>query len=147
MKYFSIFITILLFSNCESTKQTQENNPDAPYETILESDYGGLEAKSYRVIRSKSELGNELSLLNLDESTLNRLKTVDFKKQVVLSLHMGTRNTGGYGIKVSNVEINGNTTYVKIEEQSPNPDDMVTMALTQPFCLVVIDSNENIIFN
>lgn len=147
MKYISILITLFMFSNCDSAKQTQYSNPDGPFETVLESDYGGKEEKNYSIIKTKADLKNELVRLNLDESTINRLKAVDFEKQFILSLHMGTRNTGGYSIKVSNVEINGNTTYVTITENTPKPEEMVTMALTQPFCLVLIDVNENIIFN
>lgn len=147
MKYLSVFFTLILFANCDSARQTQYNNPNAPFDTVFESDHGGKEQKSYAVIRSNSELKSEIASLNLEEETLNRLNAIDFRKQAVLSLHMGTRNTGGYGVKVSGVEINGNTTFVKIKEISPKPGEMVTMALTQPFCIVVIDANENIVFN
>jgi hypothetical protein len=146
MKFIPIFMTLFLFANCDSTRQTQYNNPNAPFDTVLESDYGGNDEKSYAIITSKSDLKKEIAGLTLDEATINRLNAVDFRNQVVLSLHMGTRNTGGYGIKVSDVEINGNTTFVDIQETSPGPGEMVTMALTQPFCLVIIDANENIVF-
>lgn len=147
MKFVSIFMTLFLFANCDSTRQTQNNNPNASFDTVLESDYGGKEEKNFTIIKTKADLKNELATLNLEESTINRLKAVDFDKQLILSLHMGARNTGGYGIEVSNVEINGDTTYVTIIEKSPKPEEMVTMALTQPFCIVVIDTNETIIFN
>lgn len=136
-----------MFSNCDSARQTQYNNPDGPFEIVFESDYGGKEEKNYTIIKNKADLKNELARLHLEESTINRLNTVDFDKQLILSLHMGTRNTGGYSIKVSNVEINGNITYVTITENTPKPEEMVTMALTQPFCIVLIDVNENIVFN
>lgn len=147
MKYLTVFFTLILFANCDSARQTQYNNPNAPFDAVLVSEHGGKEVKSYTVIRSRSELIKELASLSLEDAVSNRLKNVDFRNQVVISLHMGTRNTGGYGIQVSNVEINGNTTFVKVKETTPNPDDMVTMALTQPFCLIIIDANENIVFN
>lgn len=147
MKYIAFFITILAFSNCDSTRQTQYNNPNASFDTVVESDYGGKEEKSYTIIKSKAELNEELAVLNLEENALKRLKAVDFKNQIVLSLHMGLRNTGGFSIKVSNVEVNGNTTYVTIQETKPKPGENVTMALTNPFTIAVIDANENIIFN
>lgn len=147
MKYLSILVTLFLFTNCDSTRQTQNNNPNASFETVYESEYGGKEEKNYTIIRSKSELVNELTNLNLEESVLNRLSEVDFNNQIVLSLHMGTNNTGGYSLKVSKVEVNGNTSFVTITGTSPKPGENVTMALTQPFCLVIIDANETIIFN
>jgi hypothetical protein len=147
MKYLPVLMTLFLFSNCDSTRQTQYNNPNASFETILESVYGGKDEKSYTIIRSNSELKSEMAQLHLEETTMNRMNAVDFKNQLVLSLHMGTRNTGGFSIGVSNVEINGNTTYVTIKETGPAPGENVTMALTQPFAIVVIDANETIIFN
>jgi hypothetical protein len=56
------------------------------------------------------------------------------------------KNTGGYAITVKNVEINGDTTIVHVMEVGPKPGEMVTMALTNPFSLVIIDKNTNIIF-
>ncbi len=147
MKYIAFFITILTFSNCDSARQTQYNNPNASFDTVVESDYGGKEEKSYTIIKSKAELNKELAALNLEEGALNRLKSVDFSNQIVLSLHMGMRNSGGFGIQVSNVEINGKTTYVTIQETKPKPGENVTMALTNPFTIAVIDANETIIFN
>jgi hypothetical protein len=147
MKYFSILMTLFLFSNCDSTRQTQYNNPNASFDTILESAYGGKDEKKYTIIRSNSELKSEMAHLNLEASIMNRISAVDFKNQLVLALHMGTKNTGGYSIGVSNVEINGNTTYVTVRETGPQPGENVTMALTQPFAIVVIDANETIIFN
>lgn len=146
MKYLSLFLITLLFSNCEGTKQFQENNPDAPFETIEESAYGGKENQSYEIIRSQSELEKELAGLNLDEVLINKLKTVDFNSKIILSLHLGTHNTGGFGIAVSNVQINGTTSYVTVNKTTPKPGEPVTMALTNPYCIVVIDKNETVVF-
>ncbi len=146
MKYLSLFLISLLFSNCEGTKQVQENNPNASFETVVQSAYGGKENQSYEIIKSHSELERELAGLNLEEVPKNKLKAVDFKSKIVLLLHSGTHNTGGFGIEVTNVEINGTTSYVTINKTSPNPGEPVTMALTNPYCIVIIDKNETIVF-
>lgn len=147
MKYLSLFLITLFFSNCEGTKQVQENNPNASFETIEQSAYGGKENQSYEIIRSQSELERELAGLNLEEVPMNKLKAIDFNSKIVLSLHSGTHNTGGFGIEVTNVETNGTTSYVTVNKTSPQPGEPVTMALTNPYCIVVIDKNETIIFN
>ncbi|MEX0997581.1 MAG: protease complex subunit PrcB family protein [Flavobacteriaceae bacterium] len=146
MKYVTVLILALMFSNCEGTKQTQENIPNADFEIIIQSDYGGKETKSYEVIKSQSELNKALEGIQMEEIAMNKMKAVDFNKQVVLSLHSGLHNTGGYSIGVENVEVNGTTTYVTLKHSSPGPDELVTMALTNPFCIAVIDKNETIVF-
>lgn len=146
MKYISFFLLTLFFSNCESTKKTPENTTNTNFEIIAQSDYGGKETKTYEVIKSQSELDKALEGIYLEEAITNKIKAVDFSTQMVLSLHAGLHNTGGYSIGVENVEIKGSTTYVMIKTISPNPDEPVTMALTNPFCIALIDTNENVVF-
>ncbi len=146
MKYITIILAALFFSNCESTKQTQDNNPNANFEIIAQSDYGGKETKSYEVIKTQDELNKSIEGLQMEEIAMNKMKSIDFNKQVVLSLHSGLHNTGGYSIGVENVEVNGTITYVTVKTTTPNADEPVTMALTNPFCIAVIDKNETIIF-
>ncbi|MCR9183577.1 MAG: protease complex subunit PrcB family protein [Flavobacteriaceae bacterium] len=147
MKYVTVLFIALIFSNCEGTKQTQENNPNADFEIIMQSDYGGKETKSYEIITSQSELNKALEGIQMEEVAMNKMKAIDFSKQVVLSLHSGLHNTGGYSIGVENVEVNGTTTYVTVKHSTPNLGEPVTMALTNPFCIAVIDKNETIVFN
>lgn len=147
MKYLSLFLIALMFSNCEGTKQIQENNPNASFETLVQSAHGGKEIQSYEIIESSSDLKLKTASLNLEEKISNQLKTVDFKKHTIIALHLGAQNTGGYGIEVTNVEINGTTSYVTINETTPKPGEPVTMALTNPYTIVVIDKNETVVFN
>jgi hypothetical protein len=139
-------IFIMAFSNCDSTKKTQHNNPNAEFTILHKSEHGGKENKSYDIIKNKTELSQLLLSLNLDEESEQQLKGVDLNKHIILALHMGQKNTGGFSIEVSNVEENGETTYVTVEEESPEPGAMVTMALTSPYCIAVIDKNETIVF-
>lgn len=146
MKYLPFFLIALLFSNCEGTKKTPENTTNTNYEIIVQSDYGGKETRSYEVIKSQSELDKALEGIYLEEAAVSKIKAVDFSKQMVLSLHSGLHNTGGYSIEVENIEVKGSTTYVTVKTTSPKPDEPVTMALTNPFCIAVIDLNENVVF-
>ncbi len=140
------FIFLITFSNCDSTKKTQQNNPNADFTILHKSEHGGKEEKSYDIIKTNSERSQLLLNLNLDEETLQQLKDVDLNKHTLLALHMGQKNTGGFSIGVSDVEENSNTTYVTVEQETPEPGAMVTMALTSPYCIAVIDKNETIVF-
>lgn len=146
MKYMLLILITLMFSNCEGTKKVLENNPSAPFETIEQSAYGGKESKSYDIIRSQAELQKELANLHLEEKAMNQLNAIDFDIHLVLALHAGTYNTGGYGIEVTNVEIKGTTSYVSVQITEPEPGEPVTMALTNPYTIVLIDKNESIVF-
>lgn len=149
MQYLSSLLALtflLTFSNCDSTKKTQHNNPNADFTMIHKSDQGGKQEKSFDIIKDNSERAQLLLSLNIEEETVQKLKDVDLNKHTILALHMGQKNTGGFSIEVSNVEENGDTTYVTVAEESPEPGAMVTMALTNPYCIAVIDKNETIVF-
>ena len=62
---------------------------------------------------------------------------VDFRKHLVIGVFMGTRPTGGYSISITRI-VQNEKTVVTVREQSPGPGDMVTMALTAPYHVVVV---------
>jgi|GEM_PF-968290 len=64
---------------------------------------------------------------------------VDFSKHMVLLVDMGRKNSGGYSVKITSVEMDRGKVVATVEHTSPGPDDMVTMALTSPWCMAEID--------
>lgn len=136
---------ILLFS-CSSTKTTEtasksEKNEAPLYEVLSQSAYQGRDEKSFEVI------GDKASLVKLYETIHDtEVPKIDFKKQRVVALFLGQRNSGGYEIKIKNVEEKDNKIYVTVEEVGPKPGDMATMAITNPFVVAKINSTKEIVF-
>ncbi len=139
------FVGIFFFS-CNTNKNTP-NSSDASFDIVIESAYGGKEEKSYEVIKSKYDLENETKNMIFDDIIQSKLASIDFNKKMIISLHSGLKHTGGYAILVKSVEVKGDTTLVTVLESGPAADDMVTMALTNPYTLVIMDKNKNVIFN
>lgn len=148
-KILLIPFAILLFS-CNSTKKTVEesNNNSSEvkktstmnlYEVLTQSAYQGKEEKSYEVIKDKTSLQNLYALVNDTE-----VPKVDFSKSRIVALFLGQRNSGGYEIKVKNVEEKAGKIVVTVEETKP--EGMATMAITNPYSIVKINSTKEIIF-
>jgi len=57
---------------------------------------------------------------------------------MVVALFMGERRTGGHEIEVTRVERAGSGLAVHYRSKSPNPGDMTSQALTQPFHLITL---------
>lgn len=66
---------------------------------------------------------------------------VDFQKQMVIGAFLGTRPTGGFSVRITRVTQNDKIV-VCVAEQSPGPDDIVTMALTSPYHVVVVPRSD-----
>ncbi len=63
---------------------------------------------------------------------------VDFERETVVVLLLGERRTGGYSVRITSVIPRGDVVEVKVEVESPGPDDMVTQALTAPYLIATI---------
>lgn len=59
--------------------------------------------------------------------------------KVIVTIASGRKNTGGYGIEISKVNVNGTKVQIYVKEYSPEPGMIVTQALTYP--IVQIEFN------
>jgi hypothetical protein len=141
---------ILLFS-CNSTKKTaessekpmteQKNTSSKMFTVLSESSYQGKESKSYEVIKDSNALAKLYESVN-DEM----VPKVDFKKERIVALFLGQKNSGGYAVKVKEVSEKGDEIYVTVEEISPKAGENATMAITNPYTIVKINSTKEIVF-
>ena len=67
------------------------------------------------------------------------LPPVDFSRQVVVGVALGSRPTGGFAVDILGVKRVGDRLIVRLRETQPPPGSMVTEAFTQPYALVVVD--------
>jgi hypothetical protein len=61
---------------------------------------------------------------------------VNFRREMVVGVFLGTRPTGGYSVEVATIEPKGSETVVTYRVEEPGRDAMVTQALTSPVHLV-----------
>jgi hypothetical protein len=61
---------------------------------------------------------------------------VDFTKEMIAAVFLGTRSTGGYTVDIRATRREGPALVIEYAEQAPGRDDIVTQALTSPFHIV-----------
>ena len=66
------------------------------------------------------------------------LQRVDWSKEMVLAVFMGTRPTGGFGIRIRDAREEKGKLVVTYGERLPGREDIVTQALTSPFHIVAV---------
>ncbi len=64
--------------------------------------------------------------------------SVDFSKDVVVAVFMGTRPTAGFGVEIVRVREEGPTLVVSYKETRPAPDSVTAQILTSPFHIVAV---------
>ena len=70
------------------------------------------------------------------------LPAVDFSREMLVVVSMGTRSSGGYTIGIDGVRLLGDSLRVDITEQSPGPTCGTTAALTAPVALARLERSE-----
>jgi len=63
---------------------------------------------------------------------------VDFSKEIVVAVFMGTRPTAGFSVEIVGVREEGATLVVSYRETRPAPQALTAQVLTSPFHIVAV---------
>jgi hypothetical protein len=98
----------------------------------------GFERADYQLLRTPAELAAAWTAAHASSLTQPPQPSVDFARETMLAVFMGTRSSGGYGLDVAGVTFEGGDLFVDLVEIRPEPGSMVTQALTSPWMVVRI---------
>jgi hypothetical protein len=145
-KILALLLTVVFATGLSAcAMKSKTGTPDAG-QNNTKSEHSGsgsstITKKEFNVIQDESDLPEEaLDAIDAlkDKKGFTWFKTGDKYIVVVFS---GEKNTGGYGISVTEVsEIDGKTMRITVEETSPGKDDMVIMVITYPWVAISIES-------
>lgn len=135
---------LIVSCNCKKNTVGVEENASKQllFEVLNESAYQGRENESSEIIKDNGNLKALYQSINIENVPI-----VDFTKQRVVALFLGQRNSGGYAIKVKNVTEKNGKIYIDVEKLGPKPGENVTMAMTNPYTIVKINSTKEIVIN
>jgi len=133
-----LFICLLILTSCKTMKHKRAGNTKLDFIELKTGQYSGLDNRKEIVINDSSafcELWNQMFSIY---HPLPGLPEIDFMNYTLVGLSIGTRSTGGHSVEI--VEILDTPEKVEIiyKISSPAADDYVTMALTQPYHMVLI---------
>ena len=66
------------------------------------------------------------------------LAAVDFSKEMVVAIFLGTKPTPGYGVTIVSAVEEGGAVRVRYRETSPPPDAIAAQVITYPYQIVAI---------
>lgn len=103
------------------------------FQRITLHDIPPLDLPAYLVLTNAQELaatyGREVTTkLSLDD-------------KILVAVHRGLCRTGGYSIRIENVELENREVKVQLSLQDPRPGDFVTMVMTHPRDMILIKKN------
>lgn len=108
------------------------------FTTVAEGQGSGIESPEKVVISTQAEW----KALWARHAPGQPMPKVDFSRSMVLGVFLGTRNTGGFEVRITGVRHEGGSLLVAWQESSPPPDAIVTQMLTSPFHLVQTEKSD-----
>lgn len=132
---------ILLLVACSTPKTVVSKTS---FHTLYRSANGGTERSTYSHITNNEEFIKLIDDLKIDASEFNSLLAIDFKENDVLVLNQGQKSTGGYSIDVASVSWDNEILIIKKVQKSPGKGEIVTMGLTNPYCITTIPKAKEI---
>jgi hypothetical protein len=95
---------------------------------------------------SRIDVSKQVSARNVDEwdalwkqhGAGRPRPAVDFNKEVIAAVFLGSRPSAGYGVRIVRVREEGATLVVSYTETRPAPDALTAQVLTSPYQIVAI---------
>lgn len=140
MKKAVFLFTILVAISCGPTKGDANKRP--LYEILTQQTNGGAKVRFFEIISQPQEF----TMIKNDPELKSKIKADDINTANFLILSLGEKNSGGYAIGIESVVETDSNIIVTVKETAPDPDAMVTMGFTNPYCVVRINSKKEIIF-
>jgi hypothetical protein len=100
--------------------------------TIAQGTHSGIEDAREAVVRTQAEWLALWKAHGQGEPPAS----VNFGKEMVAAVFLGTRATGGYSVQIAGTTREKDTLVIDYVEQRPAGDVIVTQALTSPFHIV-----------
>ncbi|WP_338407714.1 protease complex subunit PrcB family protein [uncultured Flavobacterium sp.] len=135
-----LLLPFFLFSCGATSTKTTVNK--TLFEVLIQQSYGGASIQFYEILTEP----NEIKMLQNDAKLKNKITTNDILTSNFIILNMGEKLTGGFEIGVEGALETDKNIIVTIKETSPEPDAMVSKVISNPYCVVKINSKKEIIF-
>lgn len=96
----------------------------------------GVEAERYELVRDADELRSLWNQAHASQLTVPPLPEVDPEREAVLMVFLGTKTSGGYGLEVEAVTLEGRDLFVDLATPEPAPGSLTTQAITSPWLML-----------
>jgi hypothetical protein len=141
----AFLLTGIVLSGCVFDSNAASTTPEADFYEIhhgLYTESGTYTNKQSQVFVDQAGYSSELATYTSATPEL-----IDFTNARVLLVDMGQRNTGGYAIAVTSVDVFNDYVTANVVLTKPGTNCMVTQALTNPYQFVVIPTTKEVLIS
>jgi hypothetical protein len=111
---------------------------EVPFTSIARGQVSAQESPRQVVARTPAEWQVEWN----NHSPAEKLPVVDFARNMVVGVFLGTQPSAGYNVEIVGVKTDGDALVVEYVRRQPGRGQMAAQILTQPFHLVSVPRHE-----
>lgn len=134
MRLFMLVFALAALLEVSQTAQT----PPPGIRTVVKGSMSGVESPRQVVVRSAAEW----SALWKIHDPKGQSPAIDFSREMVLAVFLGSRPTAGYAIEIVRAVGNSGTLIVEYVESAPSGDTITAQVLTAPYHLAAISKHD-----
>ena len=139
MKKIILFLLTFILVSCGASSVKNANNPLV--EILTQQNYGGANIRFFEILTEP----NEIKMLQNDVRLKNKIDANAIQNSNFIILNMGEQATAGYTIGIENAVETDKNIILTIKETSPESDAIVSQVLSNPYCIVKVNSKKQII--
>ena len=139
MKKIVLLLLTLILVSCGASKTKTSEKP--LFEVLTQQSFGGAGIHFFEILSEP----NEIKMLQNDENLKNKISPTDIQTSNFIILNMGEKPSGGYKIGIESAVETDKNIIITVKEITPEPSEIVSQVLTNPFCVVKINSKKAII--
>lgn len=132
-----LFISSIILISCSSTKPL-ESSKHIEFKSIAKNSNSGFETLTEQTINNATDFEKVWAIAWSHFSDPTPIPVVDFKTETIILVALGTRNNGGYQLKINSVHELGNELTINYTETTPNPKCSNTQAIVFPYEFISI---------
>jgi hypothetical protein len=125
-------------TNPVQTAPAPPANQALSFSTLEKGAYSGVTERKVVLVTDDAAWKSNWQQISARQVPAPAAPALDFAGQSVIVASLGEKNTGGYSVEVTGVELVGSKLKVTVRESKPGPGQFVTQALTQPYQVVRI---------
>src|SRR5687767_11907466 len=137
MRFFMLVFVLAALLEMSQTLPTSQTPPPA-IRTVAKGSMSGIESPRQVVVRTAAEW----SALWQTHDPRGQLPPIDFSREMVLAVFLGSRPTAGYAIDIVRGVGNSGTLIVDYVETAPSRDTITAQVLTAPYHLAAISKHD-----
>ena|SRR5688572_13593175 len=106
--------------------------------TLSQGNFSGIQTPSEIVVTNASQWAEVWTKHSAQRTPKEDAPTVDFEKETVLFVGLGTKPTGGHKVEIAEAHHTGDKTEVLVRIRAPQSGGFSIQALTAPYHAVAI---------